>query len=137
MIPCAIHARVTLLFYLPHISSIFPENLNAINLWSGRRPVSRRLFIHRFSAHLSSSSGLFATDHNAVKIMNYAVTDSICKNRISDLVSLPGYIKLRAEEGRRLLGSRFGNLQQISRFSLFQRIEQLFIQDEQRRLLYC
>lgn len=67
--------------------------------------------------------------------MNNAVTDSIGKDGLADLVPPARNIELRAEDSGRSLVSGFRDLQQIPRLGLLQGIEQSFVQIKQGWLL--
>ena len=67
--------------------------------------------------------------------MHNAIANRICKDRITDLFSPTGDIKLRAEDRRSIFVSNLCNLKEISCLCFFERIKEPFVKNEKCRLL--
>ena len=74
-------------------------------------------------------------DLDHIGVVDDAVTDSIRKRGITQILMPAGDIHLGTEDGGCRLGPSFDQFQYIPRFALLERIEQPFIQDEQLNLL--
>ena len=70
-------------------------------------------------------------DLDHIGVVDDAVTDSIRKRGIIQILLPARDIHLGAEDSGRRLGASLYQLQHIPRFALLERIEQPFIQDEQ------
>ena len=86
------------------------------------------LLLHTFPlAH-----GLLAVNDHLVGIMDNPVADGVSQDRIANLFSPSGYRELRAEDRRSILVSGFCNLKQIPCLCFLQRIQQPFVENQQR-----
>lgn len=102
---------------------------------SGRARCADGALSFVFRNPLPLAHGFLTLDHNGIRIVNNAVTDSIGKDGLADLVPPARNIELRAEDSGRSLVSGFRDLQQIPRLGLLQGIEQSFVQIKQGWLL--
>ena len=74
-------------------------------------------------------------DLDHIGVVDDAVTDSVCKGWIIQILMPARDIHLGAEDSGRRLGPGFDQFQYIPRFAFLERIEQPFIQDKQLNLL--
>ena len=88
--------RVALFFVCK--TPLSAENHNALNLGFGQSPMSRRLLRRIFLNSLPLAHGLFAVNHNGIRVMNDPVADGVRQNRLADLIPPAWYVKLRTED---------------------------------------
>lgn len=86
------------------------------------------LFLHA----LLLAHGLLAVNNHLVGIMDDPVADGISQDWITNLFPPSGHRKLGADDRRSVLVSGFRNFQKIPRFSFLQRVQQPFVQNQQR-----
>ena len=88
-----------------------------------------------FCDSLTLSHGVYSVNDYGIGIVDDAVANGVCEDRVAELSVPAADVELGAEDGRGFLVPGFYDLQQIPGFRLLQREQKPLVQDQQFDLL--